>query len=279
MDIAGPARARPRGPLIRRQSIWTRVTHWAWAACLFFLLLSGLNIFMARPQLYVGQQSGFGFDNDIFEIGARVEDTRLVGFTEVGPWTFDTTGWLGVVGGEAETFPGWMTIPSYQDLGTARVVHFFFAWALVGTLAVWAVASLLNGHLRQLVPTGRDLRALPRDVADHARLRLHHGRDYNVLQKLAYAGVMFVLLPLMVLTGLSMSPSFNAAAPWLLDVFGGRQTARTIHFLAMLALVGFFVVHILMVILAGPFNELRSMVTGRYRIDPEAANPGGRPDA
>lgn len=276
MAITIGARERRRGPLIRRQSIWTRVTHWAWAGCLFFLLLSGLNIFMARPQLYVGQQSGFAFDNDILEIGARVEDTRLVGFTEIGPWEFDTTGWLGVIDGEAETFPGWMTIPSYQDLGTARVVHFFFAWILVGTLAVWAVASLLNGHLRQLVPTGRDLRALPRDALDHARLRLRHGRAYGPLQKLSYAGVMFVLLPLMALTGLSMSPSFNAAAPWLLDAFGGRQTARTIHFLAMLLLVAFFAVHILMVILAGPLNELRSMVTGRYRIDPDTE---GHPDA
>ncbi len=125
---------------------------------------------------------------------------------------------------------------------------------MVVTLAVWLVASALNGHLRQLIPSLADLRALPRDIADHARLRFHHSRDYNVLQKLAYAGVLFVALPLMILTGLCMSPGFNASAPWLLDVFGGRQTARTIHFLVMLALVGFFAVHMLM-ILAGRAAE------------------------
>jgi thiosulfate reductase cytochrome b subunit len=149
------------------------------------------------------------------------------------------------------------------------VIHLFFAWVLVGTLVVWAVAGMLNGHLRQLVPTGADLRALPGDIAAHARLRFHHGRRYNVLQKLSYAGVLFAALPLMILTGLSMSPSFNAFAPWLLDLFGGRQTARTIHFAVMLVLVAFFVVHILMIVLAGPLNELRSILTGWYRIDPE----------
>jgi thiosulfate reductase cytochrome b subunit len=166
-------------------------------------------------------------------------------------------------------FPAWATIPSNQALATGRVIHFFFAWVLVFTLAVWAVASLLNGHARELVPTGQDLRDLPRDIVDHARLRMHHTRRYNVLQKLAYASVLFVLLPLMILTGLTMSPSFNATAPWLLDVFGGRQTARTIHFVVMVLLVGFFVVHMLMILLAGPLNELRSIITGWYRIDGE----------
>jgi thiosulfate reductase cytochrome b subunit len=104
-------------------------------------------------------------------------------------------------------------------------------------------------------------------MADHARLRFHHGADYSVLQKLAYASVLFLALPLMILTGLSMSPGFNAAAPWLLDLFGGRQTARTIHFLTMLALIGFFVVHMAMILLAGPLNEMRSILTGWYRTD------------
>jgi thiosulfate reductase cytochrome b subunit len=120
-----------------------------------------------------------------------------------------------------------------------------------------------------LMPTGRDLRNLPADVANHARLRFHHGRQYNVLQKLAYASVMFVALPLMILTGLTMSPSVNATAPWLLDLFGGRQTSRTIHFAVMVGLVGFFVVHMLMILAAGPINELRSIFTGWYRIDEE----------
>lgn len=265
---AGTARAR--GPLVHRQSIWTRLAHWAWAVALFFLLLSGLQIFTARPNLYIGQQSGFAFDNSILDVGARAnEAAELRGYVDVLGVEIDTTGWLGVVGGQARTFPAWMTIPSYKDLGTGRVVHFFFAWVFVATLLVWGLASLLNGHLAQVWPRGRDLRALPRDLAEHARLRLTHGRGYGPLQKLSYALVLFGLFPLMVLTGLAMSPSFNAAAPWVLDVLGGRQTARTIHFLVMLLLVAFVVVHLLMVLLAGPLNEMRSMVTGWYRIDPE----------
>jgi thiosulfate reductase cytochrome b subunit len=166
-------------------------------------------------------------------------------------------------------FPAALTIPSTQSLATGRIIHFFFAWVLVITLTVWLVASAVNGHLRQLVPTLADLRALPRDVADHARLRFHHTGEYSVLQKLAYASVLFLALPLMILTGLSMSPGFNAAAPWLLEIFGGRQTARTIHFLTMLALIGFFLVHMAMILLAGPLNEMRSILTGWYRTDGE----------
>ena len=111
------------------------------------------------------------------------------------------------------------------------------------------------------------MRALPRDIADHARLRFHHSGRYNVLQKLAYAGVLFLALPLMSATGLSMSPTFNAAAPWLLELFGGRQSARSIHFLVMLALIAFFVVHMAMILAAGPLNGLRSIITGWYRVD------------
>jgi thiosulfate reductase cytochrome b subunit len=167
-------------------------------------------------------------------------------------------------------FPGWATIPSYYDLGTARVVHFFFAWILTTTLVVWLVASLLNGHLRRdLVPRIDDLRRLPRDIVDHAKLKFHHTREYNTLQKIAYGGVMFVLLP-MIITGLAMSPSMNAVLPFLNDLLGGRQTARTIHFIVMLLLVAFFIIHMLMIFAAGPINELRSIITGWYRTDPPA---------
>ena len=258
-----------KGPLVYRQKIMTRLTHWVWAVSLFFLLLTGLQIFNAHPALYLGQQSGFEFNNAVLALSARQDGEALRGVTYILGHEFDTTGLLGASNGEAHGFPGWATIPSYHDLATGRVIHFFFAWALTGTLLLWFIASLVNGHIRELIPTPSDLRALPGDVLNHARLRFQHGHRYNVLQKLAYAGVLFVLLPLMILTGLSMSPSFNAAAPWLLDVFGGRQTARTIHFAVMVLLVLFFLVHILMILLAGPLNELRSIVTGWYRIDPE----------
>ena len=257
----------PTGPLVYRQRLITRITHWVWAVSLFFLMLTGLQIFNAHPSLHIGKEAGFQYDNAILEIGARQDGDTLVGVTRLFGAEFDTTGVLGVSNGEPRAIPAALTIPSYQSLATGRAIHFFFAWALVGTLALWLAASALNGHFRQLLPTLSDLRALPRDIADHARLRFHHGASYGVLQKLAYASVLFLALPLMILTGLSMSPGFNAAAPWLLELFQGRQTARTIHFLTMLALLGFFAVHMAMILLAGPLNEMRSILTGWYRTD------------
>lgn len=264
----------PAGKLIYKQTLPTRLTHWIWAFSLFFLLLSGLQIFNAHPALYIGDQSGFAFDNAVLRIGGeRTPDAGRRGFVELFGTKFDTSGWLGLYRDDNgiiqnRAFPGWMTIPSFYDLATGRVVHFFFAWIFAITLATWLAASLLSGHLtRDILPRWRDIRALPRDLADHARLRFHHKREYNVLQKLSYAGVLLVLMPLMIATGLAMSPGFNAAAPWLADILGGRQTARTIHFVVMLLLVGFFVIHIVMVLAAGPINELRSIVTGWYRTD------------
>jgi thiosulfate reductase cytochrome b subunit len=112
-------------------------------------------------------------------------------------------------------------------------------------------------------------RHIVREFLDHLRLRFPVGeaaRRYNILQKLAYLGVIFLLAPMMLLTGLSMSPGFNAVAPWLVDLFGGRQSARTLHFLTAMLIVLFIVIHLVMVLLAGPLNELRSMITGRFVI-------------
>lgn len=256
-----------RGPLVYRQRAATRVTHWIWAVSFFFLLLSGLQIFNAHPALYVGSESGFEYDNAVLIIGAEETDSGLRGSTRLLGVSLDTTGLLGVSGDQARAFPAWATLPSYQDLSTGRLVHFFFAWLFVVTLIMWASASLINGHLRQIAPTIGDLSELPGDVKDHVRGRLHHGRQYSPLQKLAYASVLFVLFPLVVFSGLTMSPAMNAAWPWLIDLFGGRQTARSMHFLAMALLVAFFVIHIAMVLLAGPVNELRSIITGWYRAD------------
>jgi len=270
--------ARVKGPLIYRQSILTRLTHWVWAICLFFLLFSGLNIFNAHPTLYVGQQSSFpdlqtgkpSFNAAWLDIGAVNTDNGPRGQTTLLGHTFDTTGVLGLSGDPNDSngyraFPEWLTIPNWYDLASARVVHFFFAWVLVATLLIWLVASILNRHIADIPPTATDLRHLPRDVLNHLRLRFEHGRKYNVLQKIAYSVVLFILFPLIVATGLTMSPGMDSRLPWLLDFFGGRQTARSIHFLTMSAFVLFFVVHIVMVLLAGPFNELRQMITGRYR--------------
>jgi thiosulfate reductase cytochrome b subunit len=276
MSEAKPDEAPSQKGLVYRQSAWTRLTHWLWAVCLFFMLLSGLQIFNARPQLYLGKQSGFEFNNTVLQIGAEDTANGPRGYTEIFGHRFDTTGvlgWSGPPGEEsARAFPSWATIPSYYDLGTARVVHFFFAWLLSATLLVWLLASLINGHIRRdLAPRVEDLKRLPGDIANHARLKFHHTREYNTLQKLAYGGVLFVLLPLMILTGLAMSPSMNSVLPFLNEVLGGRQTARTIHFTVMALLVLFFIVHMLMILAAGPINELRSIITGWYRTDPPPA--------
>ncbi len=266
----------PMALIIRRHGLVTRLTHWLWAFALFFLLLSGLQIFNAHPSLYLGQQSGFDFDNGVLSISAmRTEGGDVRGVTTLLGQGFDTTGIFGVSGPldrrAYRAFPAWLTVPSYQDLATGRVVHFFFAWLFAAVFVVWMGASMVNGHLRRdILPTGADLRGLPRSVINHLQFRFDHGRSYNGLQKLSYAAVLLVFFPLMILTGLTMSPGMDAAWPWLPDIFAGRQTARTIHFVVMLLLVLFFAVHIFMVFAAGPINELRSMITGRYRVDAES---------
>jgi thiosulfate reductase cytochrome b subunit len=275
--------SRAKGPLIYRQSIWTRVTHWAWVICLFFLLLSGLQIFNAHPVLYIGQESGFEFDNSVLRIGAVNTPDGQRGRTTLFGQHYDTTGVLGMSGPQTQpsfvAFPSIVTIPSFRDLATGRVLHFFFAWALVGVLFVWFLASFINGHIRRdILLRPSDITGLPRDALNHARLRFRHGRSYNPLQKLAYFAVFFILFPLIILTGLTMSPGMNAAWPFLVDIFGGRQTARTIHFTVMVLLVTFFVIHVVMVLLAGPLNEMRSMITGWYRSSPDTpGEPGDRP--
>ena len=262
-------------PLIYKQKRSTRLTHWLWAICLFFLMFSGLQIFNARPTLNVGQETGFDYDNAALKISAVQDGDQVRGVTRLFGREFDTTGVLGASDGQVRAFPAALTMPSGRSLATGRVIHFFFAWLLVATLAIWLIFSVINGHFKTLIPTLADVRGLPRDVANHARMRFHHTGDYNVLQKLAYASVLFLALPLMIATGLTMSPGFDSVAPWLLDLFGGRQSARSIHFLIMLALILFFFVHMAMILAAGPLNELRSIVTGWYRVDPAK---GGQDD-
>jgi thiosulfate reductase cytochrome b subunit len=264
-----------KGKVIYRHRIATRITHWTWAIALFFLLLSGLQIFNAHPELYIGQQSGFEFDNSILSMRAmQTADGKVDGYTTIFGRSYKTTGVFGMSGPADNPsyrgFPAWATLPSYQDLSTGRVIHFFFAWFFVAAFLAWFVISLVSGHLRRdILPSLADIRGLPKSLSDHLRFRLHHDGRYNVLQKLAYASVLLVIFPLIILTGITMSPGMNAAWPWLLDVFGGRQTARTIHFICMALLVAFFLVHIFMVVVAGPLNEMRSIITGWYRTDPD----------
>jgi thiosulfate reductase cytochrome b subunit len=153
--------------------------------------------------------------------------------------------------------------------------HLAFAWLLVLSLAGYLLWALFKGHLkRQIVPRPAEVNPahLWHDIKEHARLRFPTGAaalNYNVLQKLAYAGVLLLLLPGIILTGMAMSPGLNAAFPWLDAVLGGRQSARSIHFICASGLVLFFIAHIVMVVLAGPINEVRSMISGWYRLPKE----------
>ncbi|PWC31929.1 cytochrome b/b6 domain-containing protein [Azospirillum sp. TSO22-1] len=270
---------KPGRLLIRRHSVAVRVTHWINVICLAVLLLSGLQIFNAHPSLHWGQ-SGFEPDRAVLDITAVAVGDTLRGVTRVGGLAVPTTGVLGASAGsdgalEERAFPSWLTIPSYRDLASGRRWHFFFAWGLVLNGAAYLLHGLVSGHLRRgLLPSADQLtpRHLLREVADHARLHFPRGdeaRRYNALQKLAYLSVILILLPGMVATGLTMSPGVDAAWPWLLDLFGGRQSARTLHFVTASLLILFVAVHVAMVVASGAWNNLRSMITGRYAIHSE----------
>ena len=264
--------------LVRRHSLTVRLSHWLNVLCMTVLLFSGLQIFNAHPALYWGQ---YGADSDpsFFSLEAVEQGDITRGVTRVGGLSFDTTGILGVsnVDGEptARGFPAWITLPSYQDLATGRRWHFFFAWLFVVNGLIYLGYGLLTRHFRRdLLPTTDELAPahLAQEIVDHARLRFPKGekaRRYNALQKLTYLLVIFVALPLMIATGLTMSPGFDAFAPWLIDLFGGRQSARTLHFITASSLVAFVVVHVAMVLVSGVFNNMRSMITGRYAIQTE----------
>ncbi|MBJ3775317.1 cytochrome b/b6 domain-containing protein [Acuticoccus mangrovi] len=270
--------SRRKSVLIRRHSVLTRLTHWVNVLCLCVLLLSGLQIFNAYPRLHWGE---YGADADpaVVEIGADEANGKPRGYLKVGGVSLATTGALGLstVDGVRmrRAFPAWLTLPSYQDLAAGRRWHFFFAWVFVFNGLVYLVHGLWSGHLRRdLLPDRRQLgpRHIWREIVDHARLRFPSGeeaRNYNTLQKLSYIVVIAGLLPLMVLTGLTMSPGMDAAFPQLLDIFGGRQSARTIHFISASLIVLFVVIHVAMVVLSGPWNNMRSMITGRYAIRPK----------
>jgi len=269
--------AQAKKVLVYRHGAVTRVTHWINVVALTLLLMSGLNIFGAHPALYWGQKSTFA--HPWVSIGAEDKGDRMIGVTQIGSAKFDTTGVLGYSGKVGArvpvAFPSWATVPSYRDLADSRHWHFFFAWLFVINGLIYWLVGLVGGHItKDLVPTKADVKPknLWHEVVTHAQLKFPKGeeaRRYNVLQKGAYLGVVLILLPLMVLTGLCMSPGFNAAAPWLVEFFGGRQSARTIHFLTAFTIVGFVLLHLFMVVASGTWNNIRSMITGRYAIVPD----------
>ena len=277
-----PDRPLKRGRLlIYRHPVVVRVTHWLNLFSMVVLLLSGLQILCSHPAFYWGDVARFAhpFAAVTSETGA---DGEPRGQLTAPGLRIDTTGVLGAskdADGQmsARAFPSWLTLPSELDLGAGRRWHFFFAWMFALNGGLYLLYGLVSRRLpRELVPTGSQMAHIGGAILDHIRLRFPHGqeaRHYNVLQKLAYLPVVFGLLPLMVLTGLAMSPAIDARFHFLTIMLGGRQSARTLHFLSASVLVVFAVVHVVMVILAGPLNELRSMITGWFVIKPEETAP------
>ena len=214
----------------RRHSTVVRVTHWIYSLSFLGLVVSGVGILLAHPRFYWGETGGLG--------GPSILDLPLP-FMLNGP-----SGW-------------------------GRYLHFLSAWVCVITGGVYVVAGLALGHFRRaFVPEKGDLswREIRRVLGNSMRLgrpAADEGLRYNVVQRLSYVGVVFVLLPVMLWTGMAMSPAIVSVFPFFVTVLGGQQTARTIHFFVAVLLVLFLFVHILMVWLAGFKSRVGAMITGR----------------
>jgi thiosulfate reductase cytochrome b subunit len=279
--VAGTQDVSPTREVVYRHTVVVRLTHWINVLCVTLLLMSGLQILNYHPALYWGNYGYTGLPA-VASIGSETnpESGEPIGVTRIASLSFVTTGVLGASydpgrGTVRRAFPAWLTLPGEPNLALARDWHFLMAWLFVANGAVYLLFGFFGGHFRRdLAPAADQLRLhhILVDVFDHIRLRVPRGeaaRRYNVLQKLAYLTVVFLLLPIMVLSGLTMSPAVTAALPVLLDLFGGRQSARTIHFLVSDILVLFVLVHVVEMLLAGAFNGMRSMITGRYVIRPQ----------
>ena len=220
-----------------RHPLWVRWTHWINVVAVVVLVMSGLNILMAHPHLYWGLRSTFA-----------------------DPWLS-----FGMA-------PDWAMIPSGRDLAQGRRWHFFFAWIFVINGLAYLMLLIATRRLgRRLWPDRADRAGFWTSIKEHARFRFpkdDEARRYNVIQKTTYLGMLFVILPMMLITGLSMSPGFNSIGGVLLDLMGGRQSARTLHFLSAAAIVAFVVVHVGLVIWTGLLNNMRAMITGWFVIEP-----------
>ncbi|HEV7775395.1 MAG TPA: cytochrome b/b6 domain-containing protein [Luteibacter sp.] len=278
--IAEPARSPVHTVVVRRHRWPVRLMHWINVLCLTLLLMSGLQIFNAHPSLSWGKASD---DRTAWlSLGAqRTATGQLTGVTRLAGHEFDTTGVLGVskVAGvpRVRGFPAWATVPGPGWLAMGRRWHFFFAWLFVINGLCYVGYSLFSRHLsRDLVPTRRDWRGIGHSILDHLRLRHPEGEEalrYNVLQRIAYLVAIFVFGGGIVLMGLAMSPRMDAVLGWMVDAVGGRQSARSIHFLIACGFVAFVLVHVFEVLITGPVNQLRGMITGRYRITVRKQEP------
>ncbi len=272
-----PRGARPPRYLVYRHAIPVRALHWINAAVMLVMLMTGLQIFNAHPALYWGITSDF--DHPILSMTAQGTAEHFWGVTQVGPWSFNTDGVFGASDTDGvktvRGFPAWATIPSASPtLALGRLWHFAFAWILVLNGVAYFAYAFWSGHFRrELLPTRKDLADIPHEIVTHAKLQFPKGeaaRHYNAIQKTTYFVVLCVLGPLIVLTGLTMSPTMDSAFPILLWIFGGRQSARTIHFIVAFSFLGFFLIHMAALIASAPLNGLRAMITGWFAIETEA---------
>ena len=232
-----PEADSPSATNVFRHRLSTRLWHWTNAVAIFVMLMSGLMIFNAHPRLYWGHY------------GANMDAAWLI----------------------LPRFPGWATIPSHYNLALARHWHLATAWVLAFGLLAYLIWSLVNGHLKKDVALSKAEVApahLWDDIKKHAKFDFHsEDARYNPLQKITYSLVLFIIIPTAILSGLTLSPGMNAAWPWLVDLFGGRQSARSVHFIMAGSVAAFIVVHLALVIFAGPINEIRSMITGWFRLE------------
>ena len=253
---------------VYRYTLVTRLAHWVWVIAFLVLVSSGLQIFNAAPYLDASDKS-----SPSHRVLSIDSPSLGVGTTTIFGHTFTTTDWLGWtddgMGSQTQrAFPAWITIPSYQDLADGRRWHFFFAWVASICWLAWLISSAIKGNLAEMLLRPSDLPKLWPMQAYYFRLRKEppqHG-TYNPLQKAAYTLIGLIITPLVVLTGLALSPGIDAIAAPLTWVFGGRQFARLWHFVGMIALIGFFVVHTFQVATQGIINQMRSMITGWYRL-------------
>jgi thiosulfate reductase cytochrome b subunit len=276
---------RPRNAgdcIVYRHPLPVRIFHWVNALSFVLLLMSGLQIFNSYPRLYWGDVGYVGMP-PIFEISGKASLTGSLtdreSWIQIGERRIYTTGVLGIpkdapfIGVMNWAFPTWMTLPpGVFALGRARGWHFLVFWIFAANLAWYAAYGLLSGRFRrEFLPRRAELRptAVSRQLWMHLRLKRSTGeeaRHYNLLQKLSYIVVVFVLMPTQVLSGMTLSNSALAVFPWLIDLFGGRQSARTIHFIVSMLLLLFVCVHVFQAFVAGIVNEMRSMTTGYFVI-------------
>ena len=221
-----------------RHTAVVRATHWLTALSFLALLVSGLEIVVSHPRFYWGE-NGNVLTRALFSF--PIPSSRSTVPTGYGYVLPDQNGW-------------------------SRYLHFEAAWVLVLTGVAYVMFGALGGHFRKNLIPGGAPRPLSAVLADHLRFRSPPDAEtwsYNALQRLTYLGVIFVVFPLVIWTGLAMSPAFVSAIPATETVFGGRQTARTLHFLLSVWLVVFLLIHVAMVWRAGFRNRVMAMITGR----------------